>query len=93
MGVEPGIMARRFHAGLADLALAFAESAGREDVILTGGCFQNSLLASFCTQKLSDRGFGGHRPALYPPNDGGISLGQAWVAAQWDGKSGMRVEG
>ncbi len=84
-GVEPGIMARRFHAALADLALAFAESVGREDVILTGGCFQNQLLAALCMEKLSDRGFRVHRPALYPPNDGGISLGQAWVAAQWDG--------
>ena len=87
-GVEPGIMARRFHAALADLALAFAESVGREDVILTGGCFQNQLLAALCMEKLSDRGFRVHRPALYPPNDGGISLGQAWVAAQWDGNEG-----
>jgi len=83
-GVDPGIMARRFHVALADLALAFAESAGREDVVLTGGCFQNRLLAALCTQKLSSLGFQVRRPALYPPNDGGISLGQAWVAAQWD---------
>ena len=83
-GTDGASLARRFHASLADLALAFADSAGREDVILTGGCFQNRLLASLCTQKLSNRGFRVRRPALYPPNDGGISLGQAWVAAQWD---------
>ncbi len=84
-GTDPATMARRFHASLAALALAFAELAGLEDVILTGGCFQNRLLAALCTEKLSARGFQVRRPALYPPNDGGISLGQAWVAAQWDG--------
>jgi hydrogenase maturation protein HypF len=83
-GTDPALMARRFHAALADLVVAFAASAGLEDVILTGGCFQNRLLAALCTQKLFHRGFRVHRPALYPPNDGGISLGQAWVAAQWD---------
>jgi hydrogenase maturation protein HypF len=83
-GADPALMARRFHRALADLALAFAESAGRDAVILTGGCFQNQLLASLCTQRLSTRGFRVHRPMLYPPNDGGISLGQAWVAAQWN---------
>ncbi len=90
-GVDPGRIARRFHTALADLALAFADSAGREDVILTGGCFQNRLLAALCTQSLSTRGFHVHRPALYPPNDGGISLGQAWVAAQWDEQSDLEV--
>ncbi len=90
-GTDSATMARRFHTALADLALAFAESAGREDVIFTGGCFQNQLLAALCTEKLSGRGFRVRRPALYPPNDGGISLGQAWVAAQWDGQSDLGV--
>lgn len=80
-GVEPGRMARRFHGALARLAVAFAESAGQGDVALTGGCFQNALLAGLCTRALEARGFRVLRPALFPPNDGGISLGQAWVAA------------
>lgn len=83
-GVEPARMARRFHAALADLAVSFANQAGLTDVVLTGGCFQNRLLAAFCTARLEEKGFRVHRPALYPPNDGGISLGQAWVAAQLD---------
>ncbi|MDE3246809.1 MAG: carbamoyltransferase HypF, partial [Acidobacteriota bacterium] len=88
-GTDPAAMARRFHSALADLALALAESAGREDVVLTGGCFQNRLLAALCAERLSKQGFHVHRPALYPPNDGGISLGQAWVAAQWKEQSDL----
>lgn len=81
-GADPGRVARRFHAGLAKLAVAFAEAAGRGDVILTGGCFQNALLARLCADALGAKGFRVLRPALFPANDGGISLGQAWVAAQ-----------
>jgi len=78
------VLARRFHNGLADLALAWAQQAGLPDVVLSGGCFQNRLLARLCMDRLAAAGFRVHRPALYPPNDGGISLGQAWVAAQWE---------
>lgn len=76
-------MARRFHGGLAKLAVAFAEAARQGDVVLTGGCFQNALLARLCAEALVAKGFRVRRPALFPPNDGGISLGQAWVAAQF----------
>ena len=75
-------IARRFHAALAGLALAFAEDAGLEQVVLTGGCFQNRLLAELCERRLAARGFRVIRPARYPANDGGISLGQAWVASR-----------
>ena len=75
-------MAFRFHAAMADMALAFAEAAGRETVVLTGGCFQNLLLAELCRERLQSRGFRVFRPAQYPANDGGLSLGQAWVAAR-----------
>jgi hydrogenase maturation protein HypF len=75
-------MAFRFHAALAGLALAFAEAAGLEQVVLTGGCFQNSLLAELCRERLASRGFRVVRPAMFPANDGGLSLGQAWVAAR-----------
>jgi len=77
-------MALRFHRALAKLAVAFARSVGLGDVVLTGGCFQNRLLGSLCSDALDSAGFRVHRPALYPPNDGGISLGQAWVAAHWN---------
>jgi len=82
-GLGGEALARRFHLALAGLALAWAQGAGLEDVVLSGGCFQNALLARLCEEKLGAAGFRVHRPALFPANDGGISLGQAWVAAQW----------
>jgi hydrogenase maturation protein HypF len=75
-------MAFRFHAALADLALGFAESAGLERVVLSGGCFQNALLSELCKARLTSGGFQVFRPALFPANDGALSLGQAWVASR-----------
>jgi hydrogenase maturation protein HypF len=81
-GVARSAMAYRFHAALAGLAVAFAEAAGLERVVLSGGCFQNKLLAELCQRRLAARGFRVLRPERYPANDGGLSLGQAWVAAR-----------
>lgn len=51
------------------------------DVVLSGGCFQNVRLLSSAVTRLSELGFSVHRHRLVPPNDGGISLGQAAIAA------------
>jgi hydrogenase maturation protein HypF len=82
LGEDLPAMAFRFHAALADLALAFAEAAGREQVVLSGGCFQNALLSELCQERLASRGFQVFRPARFPANDGALSLGQAWVASR-----------
>jgi hydrogenase maturation protein HypF len=81
-GEELPAMAFRFHAGLADLALAFAQAAGHPQVVLSGGCFQNALLSELCQARLAAGGFQVFRPARYPANDGALSLGQAWVASR-----------
>ncbi len=80
-GAAPETVARRFHAALADLALAWARHAGLRDVVLAGGCFQNALLTALVTARLSEAGFRVHRHRRFPPNDGSIALGQAAVAA------------
>lgn len=80
-GLAPEVLARRFHAALADLALAWARFAGLRDVVLTGGCFQNALLTALVTERLTAAGFRVHRHRRFPPNDGSIALGQACVAA------------
>jgi len=85
-GQAPEDLARRFHQALADLALAFAEGAGLSQVVLCGGCFQNALLVTLVSQKLSAVGFQVILPRHFPPNDGAISLGQARVAA-WEGRA------
>ncbi len=75
------LVGARFHAALAELALVWAVRGAMHDVVLTGGCFQNALVTARVQARLTAAGFRVHRPQAFPPNDGGISLGQAAVAA------------
>jgi hydrogenase maturation protein HypF len=74
-------LSRRFHlglaAGLTDLAAHLGARFGVDQIGLTGGCLQNRTLARLLARGLEDRGFTPLLPGAYPPNDGGISLGQA----------------
>ncbi|MFZ5470924.1 MAG: carbamoyltransferase HypF [Myxococcota bacterium] len=81
-GTSVAVMSARFHESLAALAEAFALRAGLPNVVLSGGCFQNLRLATRVKERLRARGFRAFTPRLFPPNDGGISLGQAVVASR-----------
>ena len=74
-------LARAFHVALAELALAWAERTGLRTVALTGGCFQNALLVELTSARLTAAGFEVVTHRHVPPNDGGVSLGQALAAA------------
>ncbi len=80
-GTAPTLLAYRFHLALADLAVRVAAAAGSPHVILTGGCFQNVLLARLARRRLERAGFIVSTHRLVPPNDGGLALGQIMVAA------------
>ncbi|MBX3349606.1 MAG: carbamoyltransferase HypF [Nitrospira sp.] len=80
-GHRPELITARFHVGLAEGAVRVAQAAGLPRVVLTGGCFQNRLLLSLVRQRLERAGFTVYSHSLVPPNDGGLSLGQAVVAA------------
>jgi hydrogenase maturation protein HypF len=80
--VDADRVARRFHSALVQLGVAIAEHAGIPDVVLSGGCFQNALLLEGLEARLLEAGFVVHVPTEVPVNDGGISVGQAWIAAQ-----------
>ncbi len=87
-GVDIGTIGARFHNGLADAvaescALLRQETAIRT-VALSGGVFQNQLLLEGVARRLSARDFRVLVHSQVPPNDGGISLGQAAVAAARD---------
>lgn len=83
---EPGRGAAVFHAtlvaALEDWVVRVARDARLYVIALSGGCFQNRLLSAGLTRRLCSRGFTVLTARQAPPNDGGISLGQAWVAAQ-----------
>lgn len=78
---SPERIAYRFHLGLADLICQIAEQAALPRVVLTGGCFQNALLLRLVRRRLEREGFIVYTHRQVPPNDGGLSLGQAVVAA------------
>jgi hydrogenase maturation protein HypF len=80
-GVSAGILAARFHNGLAAAIVAVAQAVGQPLVALTGGCFQNRLLLERSASRLRQAGFDVLLHRQVPPNDGGISLGQVAVAA------------
>ncbi|HML68150.1 MAG TPA: carbamoyltransferase HypF [Clostridia bacterium] len=84
-GVPAEKISMRFHRSLAKLLLDTAAEHRRETgcstIALSGGCFQNELLLSLCHSELTQAGFSVLINRLVPCNDGGISYGQAAVAA------------
>lgn len=80
-GTGPGTIAGRFHGALVGGIVEVARRVGHPIVALTGGCFQNRLLTESAVRELRDSGFDVLVHRRVPPNDGGISLGQAVVAA------------
>jgi hydrogenase maturation protein HypF len=72
--------AMQFHRSLASSIVAQARriraSAPFDRVGLTGGVFQNKLLAELALSRLTAAGFESYLPARVPCNDGGIALGQ-----------------
>jgi hydrogenase maturation protein HypF len=86
--VPAPVIAARFHHGVAALIEAgcvyLRERHGLGTVALSGGVFQNVLLLHATVGRLEARGFGVLTHSRVPCNDGGISLGQAVIAAARD---------
>ncbi|MEL0081415.1 MAG: carbamoyltransferase HypF [Gammaproteobacteria bacterium] len=76
----PGRLTSRFHATLVAMVITVVEAQQPETVALCGGCFQNKLLVESCFDTLVDRGYRVIFAQQLPPGDGGLALGQAWVA-------------
>ncbi|HUA02731.1 MAG TPA: carbamoyltransferase HypF [Solirubrobacteraceae bacterium] len=84
-GERAGVIARRFHRTIAratvDACVALAGAHGTEVVVLSGGVFQSRLLLESASAALTEAGLRVLVPERLPVNDGGISYGQAAVAA------------
>jgi hydrogenase maturation protein HypF len=76
------VIAAAFHEGVAaGAADACAAAAEPRLVVLSGGTFQNLRLLASTRARLERDGFRVLTHRLVPPNDGGVSFGQAAVAA------------
>ncbi len=84
--VPAATIAARFHATLADVLAQVCERirerTGIAAVALSGGVFQNAWLLKAAIERLDARGFEVYSHRQVPTNDGGLSLGQAAVAAR-----------
>jgi hydrogenase maturation protein HypF len=84
-GVAPAAISAMFHRTVIEVLARVAGWAaarhGLGDVVLGGGVFQNEILLAGLEQRLRRDGLRPWRPVQVPPGDGGVSLGQAVVAA------------
>jgi hydrogenase maturation protein HypF len=84
-GQPVALVAARFHnavaAATAEACAAVAQARGLGSVVMSGGVFQNRLLLERTQELLRARGLRLLVPERFPPNDGGVSYGQAAVAA------------
>jgi hydrogenase maturation protein HypF len=85
-GTRVGTIASRFHTGVAEVTVdacaRVAAAEGIELVVLSGGVFQNRRLLEATARGIEQAGLRVLVPERLPANDGGISYGQAAVAAR-----------
>ncbi len=87
-GSTAGQVSQALHNGLAAAIVDVAIRVGEARVALTGGCFQNARLTEATVAALRAAGFEPLWHRQVPPNDGGLSLGQAVWAAWTEERAG-----
>ncbi|WP_065754130.1 carbamoyltransferase HypF [Bradyrhizobium paxllaeri] len=76
-----GLFHGTFAAACVDWVARAARTTGVATVVLSGGCFLNAVLAEEIQRGCIAAGLTPLLPRQVPPNDGSLSLGQAWIAA------------
>lgn len=82
LGAPRALLAARFHNTLIESLVTLVSLLGETQVCLTGGCFQNRYLIERAVRRIREEGCSPYWPQQLPPNDGGLSLGQAVAAAR-----------
>jgi len=87
-GRERAGIAAAFHnaviAVLSEAAKLLRDKTGLNQIVLSGGCFQNRILLEGCHSSMEAAGFEVFSPCALPCNDGGVCLGQAVIAGEWE---------
>lgn len=74
-------LALKFHSKIAEMILDQCQKIGEtRQVALTGGVFQNKILMEETLRLLRDHDFEPYYNVSVSPNDGGIALGQLYIA-------------
>ena len=85
---DPAFGAALFHAALAEALIDWVSLAvdrtGLRRVACGGGCLLNAVLARRVRAGLVARGIDMLEAQAAPPGDGGLALGQAWVAQRYE---------
>ena len=85
-GTPTGVSAGRFHLTVAamieEVLRKLRDDTGLDKVALSGGVFANKLLFSLLRRKLAKAGFQVLYHRKVPTNDGGVSLGQVYIASE-----------
>jgi [NiFe] hydrogenase maturation protein HypF len=85
-GISKRLISAKFHNAVAELilrlSLKYRKSLKLNKVALSGGCFQNVALLKKACKLLKEHDFDVLTHKLVPPNDGGLALGQAVIAAR-----------
>jgi len=84
-GESAAVISARFHntlaAAIVETCSVIRRETGLDRVCLSGGTFQNMTLLGLTVRGLRAAGFPVYLHRAVPPNDGGLALGQAMVAA------------
>jgi hydrogenase maturation protein HypF len=83
-GVSVNIMAAKFQNTIVNMSVKMCrnlrEDTGLNDVVLSGGVFQNSCILTKIFRNLAKEGFLVYTHSYLPSNDGGVAIGQIIIA-------------